>query len=360
MQFRAKQIAPPKEWATFEDLCHSLFRRIWQDPLAQKNGRRGQSQDGVDIFGFPSGDRRCCWGVQCKGKDSNYGSKVKWSEVLGEIDKAEKFSPPLDRWILATTASTDATLQKAARELSLERKSKGLFSVDVLGWEEIQALMADAPEVISEFYPEHVDHLSQVVEALRALPAVEKKLASLVAKFDEKLLEPPSAPTPGPEATTLLGIAVQRWLVTFGLAAVHALLIGGIAVFALWPGYFERLDLSKSLFIAMVTTWPFAAIGAGIIYLGAMDRRPLEPEVRYAFTFSTCTVAVCQMAALWQMFLSDVRQPRTMLFWGVIGALLCFFPAWAKRHEHEEDERDRREGNWGEKSFFRGKRKGGS
>lgn len=49
-----------------------------------------------------------------------------------------------------------------------------------------------------------------------------------------------------------------------------------------------------------------------------------------------------------------------MLFWGVIGALLCFFPAWAKRHEHEEDERDRREGNWGEKSFFRGKRKGGS
>lgn len=36
MQFRTKQIAPPKEWGAFEDLCHALFKRIWNDPLAQK------------------------------------------------------------------------------------------------------------------------------------------------------------------------------------------------------------------------------------------------------------------------------------------------------------------------------------
>jgi len=42
MQFRAKQIAPPKEWGTFEDLCHALFKRVWNDRLAPKNGRRGQ------------------------------------------------------------------------------------------------------------------------------------------------------------------------------------------------------------------------------------------------------------------------------------------------------------------------------
>lgn len=190
MQFRAKQIAPPKEWGTFEDLCHTLFKRVWQDPLAQKNGRRGQAQHGVDVFGSPNGDRRFYRGVQCKGMDSNYGSKAGWSEVLAEIAKAEQFSPKLDEWIFATTAPADATLQKAARELSVERKAKGLFSVDVLGWEEIQALMAGAPEVITEFYPEHADHLPQVIVALRALPPLEEKLTNLVERIDAKLLEP--------------------------------------------------------------------------------------------------------------------------------------------------------------------------
>ena len=189
MQFRAKQIAPPKDWAAFEDLCHALFKRVWRDPLAQKNGRRGQTQHGVDVFGSPNGDRRFYRGVQCKGKDGNYGSKAKWAEVLAEVAKADKFSPKLDEWIFATTAPADAALQKAARELSVERRATGLFSVDVLGWEEIQALMSDAPEVIAEFYPEHADHLPQVIEALRALPALEAKFASLIERIAVKPLE---------------------------------------------------------------------------------------------------------------------------------------------------------------------------
>ncbi|WP_063712402.1 hypothetical protein [Burkholderia lata] len=192
MQFRAKQIAPPKEWGTFEDLCHALFKRVWRDPFAQKNGRRGQAQHGVDVFGSPGGDRSSYWGVQCKGKDCNYGSKAEWSEVLLEVAKAEKFSPRLEKWIFATTAPTDALLQKAARELSVARRAEGLFSVDVLGWEEIQALMADVPGVITEFYPEHADHLPQVIEALRAVPLLEAKVVDLVERIEATLLKPPN------------------------------------------------------------------------------------------------------------------------------------------------------------------------
>ena len=183
MQFRAKQIAPPKEWGTFEDLCHALFKEVWEDPLAQKNGRRGQKQHGVDVFGSVDGDRRSYQGVQCKGKDANYGSTADWPEVIAEVAKAEQFSPKLQHWIFATTAPVDAALQKLARELSIQRRALGLFSVDVLGWEEVLALMADAPEVVAEFYPEHADHLPAVIEALRALP----KLASLVDTLDANL-----------------------------------------------------------------------------------------------------------------------------------------------------------------------------
>lgn len=186
MQFRAKQISPPKNWGTFEDLCHALFKHLWSDPLAQKNGRTGQAQHGVDVFGSWNGDRKSYRGVQCKGKESNYGSKAVWSEVLKEIEKADTFSPKLESWIFATTAPTDATLQKAAREISVERGSKGLFSVDVLGWEEIQALMVKAPEVIAEFYPEYADHLPQVIEALRSLPSIESRLSILVDRLDSR------------------------------------------------------------------------------------------------------------------------------------------------------------------------------
>lgn len=124
MQFRAKQIAPPKEWGTFEDLCHALFKRVWDDPIAQKNGRRGQAQTGVDVFGSPDGSRSSYFGVQCKGKDSNYGSTAEWAEVLAEIAKAEKFLPKLDHWIFATTAPVDGKLQKAARECRSSAKGE--------------------------------------------------------------------------------------------------------------------------------------------------------------------------------------------------------------------------------------------
>jgi hypothetical protein len=62
----------------------------------------------------------------------------------------------------------------------------------VLGWEEIQVLMAGRPEVITEFDPEHADHLPQVIEALRALPSLEAKLANLVERIDAKLPKSPN------------------------------------------------------------------------------------------------------------------------------------------------------------------------
>lgn len=169
MEFRAKQIAPPRSWERFEDLCHALFKKVWADPIAQKEGRRGQPQHGVDIVGSPHSERGCFHGVQCKGKDANYGASASWDEILAEVAKAEYFSPTLAHWIFATTAPVDGKLQRAARELSLERSRLGRFTVSVLGWEEIQALMAEAPSVIEEFYPEAAFDLPGILRELREL-----------------------------------------------------------------------------------------------------------------------------------------------------------------------------------------------
>jgi hypothetical protein len=43
MYFRNKQIPRPRHWQEFEELCLALFREVWKDELAQKNGRTGRS-----------------------------------------------------------------------------------------------------------------------------------------------------------------------------------------------------------------------------------------------------------------------------------------------------------------------------
>lgn len=174
MDFIDKQIAPPKDWSKFEDLCLALFKEVWNDPSAQKNGRRGRPQHGVDVFGSQDGDPRALWGVQCKVKHANYGAKPTRVELEAEIIKAERFRPTLAGWVLATTAPTDGVLQQAAREVSLERGNRGAFPVSVLGWEEIQARLATAPKVIAAFYPEHFNKLEMVDEELQALPSQDE------------------------------------------------------------------------------------------------------------------------------------------------------------------------------------------
>ena len=46
---------PPNDPTAFESLCLDLWKEIWQDASTQKHGRRGQRQDGVDIFGREQG-----------------------------------------------------------------------------------------------------------------------------------------------------------------------------------------------------------------------------------------------------------------------------------------------------------------
>jgi hypothetical protein len=169
VDFLDKQIAPPRSWEKFEDLCLALFRRIWADPLALKHGRRGQPQHGVDVYGCVDVSGATYQGVQCKGKDANYGAEATVAELKNEIQKADRFNPPLQKWIFATTAPADVKLQEAARLISEERAKRGRFSVTVLGWEDIQSLLASHPEVLEQFYPEHGLDLATVVRALKAL-----------------------------------------------------------------------------------------------------------------------------------------------------------------------------------------------
>src|ERR1035438_4402625 len=134
MSAGTETLPPPNEPGAFESLCLDLWKEIWRDPGAQKNGRRGQPQAGVDVYGQQDGR----WvGVQCKQKDGQLRSKVTVKELEREVSEALTFKPKLTAFILATSGPTDGKVQQRARELTDQHRAKGLFTVEVWSWEKI-------------------------------------------------------------------------------------------------------------------------------------------------------------------------------------------------------------------------------
>lgn len=140
-------IPPPADWQAFERLCADLWGKIWNDEYVQLNGRQGKPQWGVDVFGKPN-KGNYYEGIQCKGKNGNYGQAVSADELRAEVNKAKEFRPPIKKFILATTAPNDPKIQQVAREITLEHQAANLFDVEVLGWEEIQRRLGDYVDLI--------------------------------------------------------------------------------------------------------------------------------------------------------------------------------------------------------------------
>lgn len=132
-----KQYPPPSYWQDFEDLCKQIFGEIWNcKHTIKKNGRIGQEQCGVDVYGFPDGGNDL-YGVQCKGKDNNLGKGLTIKEIDEEITKASNFEPNLKVFIFATTAPKDSTIEKYILTKSIESKKNGNFEIILYDWDDL-------------------------------------------------------------------------------------------------------------------------------------------------------------------------------------------------------------------------------
>lgn len=135
------QLRKPENWQDFERLCKVLWGEIWECPdTIKRNGRQGQAQKGVDIYGIKKGE--CVYrGIQCKGKDDYTNSKLTESEIDNEIAKALLFTPKLKSFYFATTANKDAHIEEYIRNKNLESISNGGFEIDIFAWEDIVDLI---------------------------------------------------------------------------------------------------------------------------------------------------------------------------------------------------------------------------
>ena len=141
----AKTLGRPENWQDFETLCKKLWGEIWKCPEIKKNGRAGQTQNGVDVYGIPSHED-VYYGIQCKGKDEYTHKQLTAKEIDTEIEKAKSFEPKLKKLYFATTAVKDAEIEKLVRLKNAEHKKKKLFEVHLFSWEDIVDLIEENRE----------------------------------------------------------------------------------------------------------------------------------------------------------------------------------------------------------------------
>lgn len=141
----SQTLRKPANWQDFESLCLMLWREEWDSDDLKKNGRTGQIQHGVDIYGHRAGEDEYS-GIQCKCKSD--GEVLTADEVSAEIEKAKSFQPPLKRYIIATTAKKDASLEEFIRLKDVDNRKTGLFSIDVKSWEDIVDMLERHKKVL--------------------------------------------------------------------------------------------------------------------------------------------------------------------------------------------------------------------
>jgi energy-coupling factor transporter ATP-binding protein EcfA2 len=177
-------LPPPQDFSEFENLCCDLWKRIWNDPAAQRNGRRGQRQHGVDVFGHHEGRPV---GLQCKSKDELTGSKLTIGEIARVAVEAEGFQPSLSCFTVTTTGLRDATLQEEVRKLSETRRAQGKFPITVRFWDDIRTDLGRHDDLLRQYYPQSFPPADAPSIRVPPRKEIEDYRKLLLAELERKL-----------------------------------------------------------------------------------------------------------------------------------------------------------------------------
>jgi len=189
--YSATTIPQPKDWQAFERHCRVLFECILEDSSTSLNGRTGQPQHGVDIWGRRVSSGGHYVGIQCKGKDSNYGKKITETELRKEVEKARHFNPSIREFFLVTTAPNDANIQEVARIITQGKEtSDNPMDVTVWGWGELENLITQYSEAMRAFHPDLTPFTGKILGGIDDL----KKEGDTRGQNIDKILEIVSMP----------------------------------------------------------------------------------------------------------------------------------------------------------------------
>jgi len=177
----SQRLPIPRDEDQFERMSLELLRRYWSRPGLELFGKRGERQYGIDILDL-SGDTPV-YAAQCKLKEEH--KSLPPSEIQHEVDEAKKFSTPLGKFAILTTAKISAQAQTAIRDINQAHKAQGLFEVELLAWDQICPLLQDYSDVQEKFYgPIESETAKRIQTHLMAINGGIQSLTSLVVGSD--------------------------------------------------------------------------------------------------------------------------------------------------------------------------------
>src|SRR5688572_17813832 len=97
----ATQVPRPEDEALFERGMKLLWKNVLNDPNVQTYGKRGQRQDGIDLFGNRDCDANSFVGIQCKVRTKG---KLDAKDVREDFAAALKKFENLTEYFVCTTA----------------------------------------------------------------------------------------------------------------------------------------------------------------------------------------------------------------------------------------------------------------
>jgi cellulose synthase operon protein C len=203
------QIPKPSDEQAFERASMVLWRGLLKDPNVQRNGRRGQRQNGVDLFGVRNGDASHHVGIQCKLKGP--GQLLTEDEVRGEIKKALTFKPKLREYFIITTVPDDVALQELARESAADLREKGrTLLVYIWGWNTLEERISEDAAARKQFDPDYGAFSEQILDQVTRVAVGQEEIKAGIdiglSQIDARLARFEALKTQPGDATTTTNV----------------------------------------------------------------------------------------------------------------------------------------------------------
>jgi len=141
MNIVSSKIPIPTSDEEFETITLE-YAKLEYGKHAQKYGRKGQKQHGVDIC---TNNKSLEVAIQCKNV-----KKLTENIIDGELVKLKNYPREINKYIVATTAPRNNKIQ----DYIYAKSDEYVFSIYVLYWDEITSKLAENFEVFNKTFPQ--------------------------------------------------------------------------------------------------------------------------------------------------------------------------------------------------------------
>jgi hypothetical protein len=182
---KTSKLRKPSDWDEFENICTDLVEREWEAGDAQRYGRQGQTQNGVDILCTPYWMEKQDCAIQVKNTDD-----LSWDDIEDEISSAENSDLEISEFYVFTTMDSDVNLQKKVKKENSKRKKNGKFEIEIWMWDKITRKMAEYEDMLKSYYPEsELDFSENVEENISLADWRDEKIEELKDKDEIEKIE---------------------------------------------------------------------------------------------------------------------------------------------------------------------------